>query len=227
MKRKILYFFFLAKMSNSRICVKNLPKHLKHDRFKTLFSSQGGTVTDVKLVLKDGVSRRIGFVGYKTDEEAAAAVKYFNKTYIDTSRIIVEISVQANSSELERPWSKYSANSSANNRLNPMNDVGEEVESKSRGAPAAVPAVVDPKLDEFLSVVGGMKKTWGNDDMTSSAQVCSLKNNCYRKWLLGTLLLLLRPWRKRFQMKNTFVARLNRELAARRKKWKLKVLQMH
>jgi multiple RNA-binding domain-containing protein 1 len=159
-------------MSNSRIIVKNLPKHLKHDRFKALFSSQGGTVTDVKLLLKDGVSRRIGFVGYKSDEEAAAAVKYFNKTYIDTSRIIVEISVQANSSELERPWSKYSANSSANNRLNPLNDVEEVVQEKSSAVTAAV---VDPKLEEFLSVVGGEgKRTWGNDDKTAvAAPVCS------------------------------------------------------
>ena len=36
-------------------------------------------------------SRRIGYVGYKTPEEALRAVKYFNKTFIRMSRIGVEL----------------------------------------------------------------------------------------------------------------------------------------
>lgn len=35
--------------------------------------------------------RRIGYIGYKTPDEAAHAVKYFNKSYIRTSKIGVEI----------------------------------------------------------------------------------------------------------------------------------------
>lgn len=37
-----------------------------------------------------GVSRRFGFIGYRTAEEAQAALDYFNNTYINTSRIVVE-----------------------------------------------------------------------------------------------------------------------------------------
>jgi multiple RNA-binding domain-containing protein 1 len=37
-----------------------------------------------------GNSRRFGFIGYKTDKDAKAALAHFNNTFIDTSKIIVE-----------------------------------------------------------------------------------------------------------------------------------------
>ena len=44
-------------------------------------------ITDAKLIS----NRRIGYVGYKTPEEAAKAVKYFNKSFIRMSKIGVEL----------------------------------------------------------------------------------------------------------------------------------------
>jgi multiple RNA-binding domain-containing protein 1 len=38
-----------------------------------------------------GVSRHIGFVGFKTEEEAKNAVTFFNNTYLDTSKLQVEL----------------------------------------------------------------------------------------------------------------------------------------
>jgi hypothetical protein len=35
--------------------------------------------------------RCMGFVGYRTDAEATAAAKYFNGTYLDTSKLTVEV----------------------------------------------------------------------------------------------------------------------------------------
>lgn len=35
-------------------------------------------------------SRLFGFVGFRTEDEAAKARKYFNSTFIDTSKIVVE-----------------------------------------------------------------------------------------------------------------------------------------
>ena len=35
-------------------------------------------------------SRLFGFVGFKTEEEASIAKKFFNNTFIDTSKIIVD-----------------------------------------------------------------------------------------------------------------------------------------
>ncbi|KAJ9082653.1 Multiple RNA-binding domain-containing protein 1 [Entomophthora muscae] len=91
----------------SRIIVKNLPKHLKEDRMKEHFSKQGH-VTDVKLMKSsDGVSRKFGYIGFKTENEAKAAVRFFNNTFIDTSKIIVEIAKPIGHPSLPRPWSKY------------------------------------------------------------------------------------------------------------------------
>lgn len=39
----------------------------------------------------DGTSRRFGFVGYRTEDEAKEALEYFDRTFIDTSRIQVEL----------------------------------------------------------------------------------------------------------------------------------------
>ena len=44
------------------------------------------------LLRRDGASRQFGFIGFRSAEEAADALKYFNRTFIDTSRIVVEAS---------------------------------------------------------------------------------------------------------------------------------------
>ena len=79
----------------SRLIVKNLPAYLTQDRLHKYFEAPdgpGGTLTDVKLVSRpDGTSRRFGFVGYKTPQEAQRAQKWFNRTFVDSSRIAVDI----------------------------------------------------------------------------------------------------------------------------------------
>lgn len=47
---------------------------------------------DTYLLRRDGASRQFGFIGFRLAEEAADALKYFNRTFIDTSRIVVEAS---------------------------------------------------------------------------------------------------------------------------------------
>ena len=37
------------------------------------------------------MTRHIGFVGFKTEEEAKAALEFFNNTYLDTSKLQVEM----------------------------------------------------------------------------------------------------------------------------------------
>jgi multiple RNA-binding domain-containing protein 1 len=73
-------------MESSRIFIKGLPPNLSEDEFKKRFSAKQA-VTDAKLI----PHRRIGYVGYKTPEEAMKAVKYFNKSFIRMSKIAVEI----------------------------------------------------------------------------------------------------------------------------------------
>ena len=114
----------------SRIIVKNLPKSASDERLRELFSSRG-EITDVKLAkTATGTFRRFAFVGFKTSEQAEAAVKYFNKAFMDTcrmgvsidqicmsfvlfwSRFQVELAKGIGDESIARPWSRYSKGSS-------------------------------------------------------------------------------------------------------------------
>ena len=79
----------------SRLIIKNLPPYLTPDGLRKHFSQNGapsGTITDIKISHKpDGTSRRFGFVGFKTDKEAAAARDWFDKTFVDATRISVTV----------------------------------------------------------------------------------------------------------------------------------------
>lgn len=72
-------------MESSRIFVRGLPPKFTEDDVRKHFAKY--PVTDVKFF----PHRRIGYVGYKTPEDAAKAVKYFNKTFIRMTRIFVEV----------------------------------------------------------------------------------------------------------------------------------------
>ena len=77
-------------MASSRIFVRGLPPNFGDEEFRRHFSHQSSQqipVTDTRIFPE----RRIGFVGYKTPEDAAKAVKYFNKSYIRLSCIQVEL----------------------------------------------------------------------------------------------------------------------------------------
>ena len=79
----------------SRLIVKNLPAYLTQDRLRAHFQAKdgpGGTITDVKLMSQpNGTSRRFGFVGYKTEAEAQKAQKWFDKSFVHSSRISVTV----------------------------------------------------------------------------------------------------------------------------------------
>lgn len=45
------------------------------------------------FLLRDGNNRQFGFVGYRTEGEAEEAVKYFNNSYLDSSRVVCEVCV--------------------------------------------------------------------------------------------------------------------------------------
>ncbi|KHJ36365.1 putative pre-rrna processing protein [Erysiphe necator] len=73
-------------MASSRIFIKGLPPTITAEEFKEHFSKIA-TVTDAKLI----PHRRIGYIGYPTQEDAAKSIKYFNRTFIRMSKILVEI----------------------------------------------------------------------------------------------------------------------------------------
>ncbi|KAI8999531.1 hypothetical protein BC832DRAFT_564521 [Gaertneriomyces semiglobifer] len=172
----------------SRLIVKNLPKHYTLERFKEHFG-QKGEVTDAKLVKNgDGVFRRFGYIGYKTEKDAKAALKYFNNTFIDTSKIQVEAAKAIGDTSLPRPWSRYSQGSSAFQRKNDAEEEArrkraerqeriqkqrEETENDAKRKQTLISKLYadeqDPKLKEFLEVMRPRSlargKTWANDDI--------------------------------------------------------------
>ena len=75
----------MLEMESSRIFIKGLPPKFTDLDVRKHFAKY--PVTDVKFF----PHRRIGYVGYKTPEDAAKAVKYFNRSFIKMSKIFVEI----------------------------------------------------------------------------------------------------------------------------------------
>ena len=111
---------------SSRIIVKNLPKKITEEEIKKHFS-QKGIVTDVKIMHKeDGRSRNFCFVGYKTEQSAKEAIKYFNQTYLKTMKISVEKAKLQGDPSLKNKGKKGKNKNIKNNEEN--ND--EEIETK-------------------------------------------------------------------------------------------------
>uniref|UniRef100_A0A3Q2V758 RNA binding motif protein 19 n=1 Tax=Haplochromis burtoni TaxID=8153 RepID=A0A3Q2V758_HAPBU len=128
----------------SRLIVKNLPNGMKEDRFRSMFAAFG-TLTDCSLKFtKDGKFRKFGFVGFKSEEDANKALKHFNKSFVDTSRVTVEMCKAFGDPSKARAWSKHT-------------------QSSGQGKPSAL-ADTD-EFKEFLSVHQNRSQapTWAND----------------------------------------------------------------
>ncbi|ORX74678.1 RNA-binding domain-containing protein [Linderina pennispora] len=157
---------------SSRIIVKNLPKNYSEERFREHFSSKG-EVTDARLMHNaQGDFRRFGYIGPK------AALRYFNNTFIDTSKIVVEEARPYGDAALPRPWSVYTKGTTLYNRAHGI-DPNEEkkkvqADDKQRSQRAIRTLYEeilagnqdDPRFKEFLQAMAprAKNKTWTNDD---------------------------------------------------------------
>ncbi|KAJ1673622.1 Multiple RNA-binding domain-containing protein 1, partial [Spiromyces aspiralis] len=161
---------------STRVFVKNLPKYLKEDRLRKHFEEKG-TITDCKILKTPyGESRRIGYIGYTTSEEAEEAVRYYNRTFIDTSRISVELSKPQDDSTLPRPWSAYSKGSSKYNKRHGIKPEPKKTQKGGEAKDNVVRSLYeevllkhkdDPRFAEFLQVMAprARNKAWANDDL--------------------------------------------------------------
>ncbi|CAO1632084.1 unnamed protein product [Sympodiomycopsis kandeliae] len=161
----------------SRLIVKNLPAYLSDVRLKEHFS-QKGLVTDVKLMTRpDGTSRRFGFVGYRDEEQAQQALDYFNRTYIDTSRIQVELAKKIGDDELaakrearmgkqqsEQHAQVIAGSSTSNTSTGPASSTSAHKKRKDAKEKAASAKGVS--FEEFMAVMAPSKKrkTWQNEE---------------------------------------------------------------
>ncbi|PKC17311.1 hypothetical protein RhiirA5_459199, partial [Rhizophagus irregularis] len=162
----------------SRLIIKNLPKNLTDNKFREHFSSKG-QVTDAKIIkTSDGRSRCFGFIGYRSEQEANDALKYFNNTFIFTSRITVERAKPVNDSSLPRPWSAHSTGSSRYEKSHQQQKPDDKLvddnvkATKDKKKSKSKISIVDEnneKLHEFLEVMQprSKSKTWANDDLTT------------------------------------------------------------
>ncbi|KAL9480052.1 hypothetical protein ACSS6W_004838 [Trichoderma asperelloides] len=152
-------------METSRIFVKGLPPNITEADVRKHFSAKNREITDVKLIPQ----RRIGYVGYKTPEDAQGAVKYFNKSYIRMSKISVEPAKPVNPA-LDK--SQRAVHSDARVANNPRPHLKEEGDSKKRKREDLDES--DPKLREFLRVMKAGKGGVLADETNPDADMTGL-----------------------------------------------------
>ncbi|XP_076452541.1 putative RNA-binding protein 19 isoform X2 [Babylonia areolata] len=152
----------------SRLFVSNLPKNTTEKQLRDLFG-QKGTVTDCSLkYTADGKFRRFAFVGFSAEEEAKSAQKYFDKTYMNTSRIKVDIAVDLGSSR-PRPWGKLSKAQVAEQTETAKTEKERKAEGKKKKKEEKEAALLgelreDPEFKEYMAVYSASKRTaWDND----------------------------------------------------------------
>ncbi|KAL1612184.1 Multiple RNA-binding domain-containing protein 1 [Paraconiothyrium brasiliense] len=142
-------------METSRMFVRGLPPKFSEDDVRKHFSKF--PVTDVKYF----PARRIGYIGYKTPEDASKAIKYFNKSFIRMSKIFAEPARAIADKELfkSRRQQKFEKSAPRNDdyvpppKENNLKRKREDVEK-------------DPKLKEFLDVMQppSKQKAWANEE---------------------------------------------------------------
>lgn len=129
---------------------------------------------------RDGRLRGFAFVGYGSAKEAREAAKYFDHTFVDTSRIQVELAKPMGDPSLDRPWSKYSSGSSAFAARQATPAQLAEAKQKQAAERARLKGELAKKKKFLMSIYGedeagaarfvsAMKsksrtKTWENDD---------------------------------------------------------------
>ncbi|KAI8719363.1 Multiple RNA-binding domain-containing protein 1 [Fusarium sp. LHS14.1] len=160
-------------MASSRIFIKGLPPNISEAEFRKHFSAKGREITDVKLIPQ----RRIGYVGYKTSDDATKAVKYFNKSYIRMSKIAVETARPISDPALLKGQNtSHSKHASAGTGTGTgtitkgtEHPIVKDSDASSRKRKRDEPQTADPKLREFLQVM----KTGGEgalEDATNAHQ---------------------------------------------------------
>lgn len=164
----------------SRLIIKNLPKQVTADKLKEHFSIKG-VVTDVQLkYTKDGKFRHFGFVGFQTEEQAESALKHFNNSFINTSKIKVELCAELGDTRKPKAWSKYAPDSSAYKKLyteqpEVVSEKAEGDKKKKNKSKSKIDSEVldkvskhkdEPMFIEFMEAHAKDSKTvWGNDTL--------------------------------------------------------------
>lgn len=162
----------------SRLIVKGLPKYLTEERLKEHFA-QNGNVSDVKLMKKrNGESRQFAFIGYKSQDDAERAVKYFNQSFIDTARI--DVLVAKTFSDPTVPQAVRQKRRLAEQRLREQEErlLREKEEAQERKKQRTEKKskideeiAANPKLKEFVDSMrpASQVQSWANDSLADGS----------------------------------------------------------
>ncbi|KAH7911872.1 hypothetical protein BJ138DRAFT_1100742 [Hygrophoropsis aurantiaca] len=158
----------------SRLIVKNLPAYLTPDRLRQHFEqkgSPGGTITDVKVSHKpDGTSRRFGFVGFKTDSEATAARDWFDRTFIDSTRINVAVVEGAKDAPAPRPNKRRRLELDSANEPSSSSSAKGVKSQKDAQLPSSDAPKAPSQLDAYMKAMQPRTKkgpSWANEPAES------------------------------------------------------------
>ncbi|XP_061134863.1 probable RNA-binding protein 19 [Syngnathus typhle] len=166
----------------SRLIVKSLPNGMKSERFREMFAAFG-TVTDCRLMFtKDGKFRKFGFVGFKCEEEAITALKHFNRSFVDTSRVTVELCKAFGDPTKAKAWSKHTQNSEPD-KATTQTETANKKEKDKKESSALKNLEEDEQFKEFLSVhqVRCKVPTWVNDTVEQTVDPDSAKGKGRKK----------------------------------------------
>lgn len=156
---------------SSRLFVKNLPKHATDASLKEFFSSQGGQVTDSKVLLDPvtKASRRAGFVGFRSESEAQHALRYFDKTYMTTSKLQVTLAKPVGSEDLlqfkrKRELGKKRPKGAKGEQAGGEVEEQEEEEQEEEEAGDRKRVKKDPKHEQFLKLMRPNRENKDDDE---------------------------------------------------------------
>lgn len=136
--------------------------------------------------------RQFGFVGFQTEEEGQDAIHHFNRSCIQTNRIVVEQCVALGAEAKPKSWSKYAQDSSAYRKLHGIVGEDERDEDKHKVASKEhkketkkkknkVDELLDehkddPKFVEFMKAHGKGIGIWGNDWENKEAKASDIED---------------------------------------------------
>lgn len=151
--------------------MKNLPLNLDEEKFRKHFEAKS-PVTDVRLMRnRMGQSRRFGFIGFKSEEDAEKVVKYFNGSFINTARISVEIAKSFGDKDVDMPIrDKLRLKEQKIEEIKRKRDE-KKAEKKNKKTKTSVIDEKDEKLKEYLEVFDSrdQAKSWANDEILKDA----------------------------------------------------------
>jgi multiple RNA-binding domain-containing protein 1 len=148
--------------SSSRIIVKGLGPNTSETHLRNHFKE--GEITDVKVMrTKDGKSRQFAFLGFRTSDQAAEAKEYYDKTFLQSSRIGIEIATKRDRDGHDRKNSEEDTYKRKKHKKDSKN--GIENDDENDKMTESKPMKKDKHLDDFLEVTKSRKVShlWEND----------------------------------------------------------------